>query len=213
MKKFFTFLLIALGCSLHGQDSTEYIDIGPNYDNEPIETFQSGNYHNGGFFGLDFRYGQIEGENAAFGGGKAAYIMNRSLEIGVAGMLFYSEQENILFEDSNLGIGGGYGGLYVAPVIKPLKKVHLSIPIVLGAGAVGYDEDIRGQQGRLIHVDDWDEIFMVQGGLNLVFNVTSFFQAEIGLHYLHTTDIELDMVRNLDITGLTGGFGLRFGRF
>lgn len=214
MKYFIICTLFICSSSLFAQqDSTDYIDIGAGYDDRQIETFQQKKFHNGGYASLDFRYGQIENENALFAGGKVAYIMNRTLEVGLAGMGFITEQKNAAFEGNTLALGGGYGGLHLAAVIQPIKKVHFSIPVLLGAGAIGYDDEISGTQGRPIQVDDWDEIFVAQVGANVVFNVTSFFQAEIGVHYLHTTEIELEHVPGLEINGLNGGFSLRFGRF
>lgn len=209
-------LAILISCiGLHAQgDTTDYIDIGTDYRESPLETFHKGSTHHGWLVGLTAHYGQIESENAAFGGVKLAYIMNHSLEAGFAGVSFYSQLKNDDLDNGEVDIAGGYGGLHLAPVIRPIKKVHIAFPIMLGAGAVGYDEWNRrpGNSGFEFN-DDWDEIFIAQVGANVVFNITKFFQVELGVNYLKTTDIELDKINNLSIDGFTGGFGFRFGRF
>ena len=197
------------------QDTTsDYIDIGSDYQYKEMETFQKGNQRNGGFFAIDAHYGQIEGENAVFPGVKFAYVINSNLEIGFRGTGTFSEIKGAGFTDGKARILGGYGGLHIAPVILPLKKVHVAFPIMLGAGAVGYDdEEFRDPFGPRGTAHDYDEIFLAELGANVVFNVTKNFQIEVGARYLKTTDIELDRIQNLDINGVTAGFGLRFGWF
>jgi hypothetical protein len=196
------------------QDSTsEYIEIGPDYQYEKMETFQKGNQRNGGFFAFDIHYGQIEGENAVFPGVKFAYVINSNLEIGFRGTGIFSEIKGDEFLDGKANIMGGYGGLHISSVLFPFKKVHVAFPIFLGAGAVGYDENIRDRFGPRNFNNDFDEIFLAEIGANIVFNITKNFQIDVGARYMRTTDIELDKIQNLDINGVTAGFGLRFGWF
>lgn len=196
------------------EDSADYIDIGSNKKStKQLETFQQSVDHNGFMFGVDLRYAQIEGENTFVGGGKLAYVLNRSLEIGFAGVGMYSEQKSNAFFKDDWSLYGGYGGLHLAANIMPTKKVHFSIPVLLGAGAIGYDEIVREPNLSRRYIDDFDEIFVAQVGGALVFNITPFMQAELGVHYLHTTDIQLEHAPGLSINGFNGGFGLRFGRF
>lgn len=215
MKTLTTTIFLLLSLFSFAQEDAEggYIDIGPEYGQEP-ETFAKPGYHHGGVFGADVHYTQIEGENAIVTGFKAAYIMNRSIELGAAGYGIYSELDHPTIDGAKMNILGGYGGFHCAPVIMPLKKVHFAVPIMLGAGAIGYDEDFRfNDPGEFNFANDWDEIFVAQVGLNVVFNITNFFQIEAGARYLQTTNIELDLVDDLDISGFSGGFGLRFGWF
>lgn len=206
--------LLFFTCIINAQEeNSDYIDIGGDRKHPEIETFQHGDDHHGWVIGLNINYGQIEKENAIFSGFKAAYIMNRSLELGFSGTAFYSQQNHTEFFDDELNLIGGYGGLHIAPIIIPLKKVHVAFPIMLGAGAIGYDDEISGPQGRLFYENDWDEVFVGQIGATVVFNISRYFQIEVGANYLKTTDIELERVRNLNIDGFTGGFGFRFGRF
>ncbi len=215
MKRFliFCFAVIFVGSIQAQQDSSRYIDIDEGYNPNEMETFRNDKQHHGGVFAFDVHYGQIEKENAIFSQFKAAYIMNRSLEVGLAGVGFYSDLQDGDFFDGDASLIGGYGGLHIAPVIMPLKRVHLAFPILLGAGAVGYDDELWGSPGDLRWDDDWDEIFVAQFGANVVFNITRNFQLELGARYLKTTDIELDRINDLDLDGWTGGFGFRFGWF
>lgn len=216
MKYQFIFLMLLSMVSFMSaqEDSADYIDIGGGKakDEKQLETFQRSVEHNGFMIGLDFRYGQIENENAFVGGAKIAYIMNRKLEIGLAGVSMISEQKPNSFFNDDWNVYAAYGGLHLAANIQPTKKVHFSIPILLGAGAVGYDEHFREPGQNRFH-DDFDEIFVAQVGGAMILNITSFMQAEIGVHYLHTTEIQLQHAPGLDINGVTAGFGLRFGRF
>lgn len=209
-------LLFAFAGSMIAQETNDdYIEIGGEHakKQKELQTFQRSIDHSGFMFGVDLRYAQIEEENTFVAGAKLAYVMNRSLEIGFAGVGMFSEQKPNAFFKDDWNLYAAYGGLHLAANIMPTKKVHFSIPILLGAGAVGYDEIIREPNQLRRYEDDVDEIFVAQVGGALVFNITHFMQAEIGIHYLHTTDIQLEHAPGLDINGVSGGFGLRFGRF
>ena len=194
-------------------DTIDYIDIGPDYRPQELETFQKVRQPNGGFMSFNVNYGQIENENAIYTGGKIAYIMNRVFEIGLAGTGFFSEMDHPQFSNQRIDVFGGYGGLHLAPVLMPVKRVHVAFPILIGAGAVGFEEDYFNSPGYWNYERDWDEIFVGQIGANVVFNVTRFFQVEVGAQYLRTTEIHLDNLPDLSLNGFSGGFGLRFGWF
>lgn len=207
-----TFIFLCLVAS--AQNDSDYIEIGNDRSQSPIETFQKADSHHGWVIAVRAHYGQIEKENALFGGVTLAYIMNHSLEIGLAGNGFYSMQDNNLLPNTDkLDLVGGYGGLHINPIIKPLKKVHIAFPILLGVGSVGYTDTSDRQGPFERNNDEFDEIFVGQIGANLVFNISRAFQVEVGINYLKTTDIELAQQPDLSIDGITGGFGFRFGRF
>lgn len=214
MKNLLSVLFLLITISIFAQtDTIDYIDIGPDYRPQELETFQKVRQPNGGFISVNVNYGLIENENALYSGGKIAYIMNRVFEVGLAGQGFYSEMDHPIFNSERIDIFGGYGGLHMAPVIMPIKRIHFAFPILIGAGAVGYEEDFFNSPGHFSYEREWDEIFVAQVGANVVFNITRFFQIEAGVQYLRTTDINIQELPDLDLNGFSGGFGLRFGWF
>jgi len=216
MKNLFTVLafMIAIATSTQAQEEKPYIEIGDKNSSTDIQTFSDGPFANGVYLGITTHYGNIEKKNSLFAGGKLAYVASRNLEVGVRGNGLFTKQDNIEFMDDNLNFTGGYGGLHVAAVLQPAKRVHLSFPVLIGGGAVGYyEQDLKNPQVGERKVDDWDEIFAGEAGVNAVFNIAKHFQVEAGASYVITSEVELDRVETFDLNGILGGIGLRFGLF
>ena len=212
MKHIFVIALFAF-CSLsltaQVEENSQYIEIGDTKKKKSeIETFTNGRSHHGFALGMVFRYGDIDGKGAFLSSFKASYIMNHYFELGFEGTGIYSRTE--LANGNKVTLTGGYGGLYMNPIIAPLKKVHVAFPTTIGVGAFGYDEyDFPFEPD----FNEWDAIFVAEPGVQLEFNIATFFRIELVGKYRFTSKLQLNDVPIKNLNGFSGGIGFKFGRF
>lgn len=55
--------------------------------------------------------------------------------------------------------------------------------------------------------------FVVEPGLEVEINVTRFFKIGVGASYRFVRESDLTLVSNDDLSGFSGGFSLKFGKF
>ncbi|MEM9646990.1 MAG: hypothetical protein AAF969_00805, partial [Bacteroidota bacterium] len=113
----------------------------------------------------------------------------------------------------NLDFAGGYAGLHVEPILFGKSKLNLSFPVMIGAGAVVYVEDNNRDVDIDFDRNDWDEVFVVEPGVNLLFNLSRFVQLEAGMRYRFSSRIDLEPNRVKNINGFSAGFGIKVGIF
>ncbi|WP_139063714.1 hypothetical protein [Flagellimonas eckloniae] len=182
-------------------------------DDNYIEFNDRSNVVHGVYFGLGTYLGEIDGESTYNGVFKVAYVANRQFEVGFAAVGFYSQQDLRIDTFETLDFAGGYAGLHVEPILFGRSKVNLSFPILVGAGAVVYVED----NNRDIDIDfdrnDWDEVFVVEPGINVLYNISRYVQLEIGARYRFSSKIDLAPNRIKNINGFSAGFGIKVGIF
>ncbi|CAM4381840.1 hypothetical protein [Zobellia nedashkovskayae] len=201
-------LALVLGAtfSSFGQDETD----------EYLEFNDRKNVVHGVYLGLDLGVGEIDGEPSYTGGIKVAYVANQQFEVGFAGTFLYSQQD--LFNNTlsrNEDLIGAYGGLHLEPIFFSKKRVNLSFPLLLGAGAVGYiennfhDEEYEEE----LTEDDVDVVFVAEPGVSALFNISRYLQLEAGLKYRFSSRIELPPTRTTRINGFSAGIGVKVGIF
>jgi hypothetical protein len=162
---------------------------------EQPETLFSGQSSFGGYFGFNFGYSDINGEDAVRGGGRLMFVANHYLGIGFGGQGFVSATTSKPMNNDEVNYTqyanylGGYGGLYLEPVFFSLKPIHVSMPILLGAGGMGYHQWNNG----------WDygfnktlttAFFIIEPGLDVEFNIAKWFRIGLGASYRFTSQVD-----------------------
>jgi hypothetical protein len=100
----------------------------------------------------------------------------------------------------------------------PKFPVHVSFPILIGAGGVAVVRDNND--------DDWDDDFeseasdafmVIEPGVEVELNITHFFKFCIGAHYRYTSDVDIDEgdynIPTDILHGFSGGVSFKFGKF
>lgn len=182
-----------------------------------IQTLMGKDNAFGGYGALSFRYGEIDNRDAFEFGARGAMIIGHMMAIGIGGAGFFTDVKYDQFTQEDLSLAGGYGGFFFEPIILPKYPVHVSFPILIGAGGlsvVSQDDDP--------FEDSWDseasDAFMViEPGIEVELNVTRFFRFAVGAHYRYTTDVDINDT-NYDVPtdilrGFSGGVTFKFGRF
>jgi len=208
-----TLVLLLLGLTTMAQEK-ESTSMRTLFGNSGIRS-------NGGYGAVTTGYTKMDGLDALVIGGRGAWVVNHSVGIGLAGYGFMSEQKLDLELNDNYQLLGGYGGLMFEFIAMPHSPVHLSFPLVIGAGGVTYAEHDHfvGNDFNTL-TEDTQAFFVVEPGVELELNMLRFMRLAFGVSYRYTSDIDLtyngsgQRIMDKDVLqGLTGGITLKFGKF
>ena len=157
---------------------------------------------NGGYGSFSIGWTKIDGKDALLIGGRAAWIANHRFALGLAGAGFFNNISSNRYYDSNYdpnydpnySLAGGYGGILVEPIVAPNYPVHISVPILIGAGGVtATPADWKNYDGYYStnYYYATDAFFVLEPGIDVEFNITKFFRVALGASYRFTSDIYL----------------------
>ena len=200
-------LLVLLGTLFSGFSQDQSQDNSGDY----LEFNDRTNVVHGVYLGLTTHFGEIENKDTYFAGLKVAYVANQQFEVGFAGTVFYSEQEFITEGNINNDLIGGYGGVHLEPILFSKSNVNLSFPLLVGFGAVGYTTD--GFEDFGDEYDNVDAIFVLEPGINVLFNVSRYLQLEAGVKYRLSNKIKLATSPIDRLNGFSAGIGVKVGVF
>ncbi len=182
------------------------------------------NVSHGGYAAINVEYAQIDNKDAVLVGGRGGWIINHRLTIGIAGKGIAS---SVSYLDDTLTepdkekyyLNGGYGGLLVEPIIMPFSPVHISIPVVIGAGGVAYSyKRHENWEDNYWETHDASAFFVVEPGLEINLNLVKFMRISFGGYYRITAGLSLedpnDEKASSDLlNGFSTGISLKFGKF
>lgn len=133
---------------------------------------------------LDFSlgYSKIDKQRAFLYGGKIEFQWGHSIDLGVGGIGFvnFSHYDNTL--KKHIILKGGYGGLYIEPILFSKLPVHFSFPLLLGAG------EIVTQTWDMLS-DQYlnNEVFLIaEPAVELNLNITGHFGIALQASYKFT---------------------------
>lgn len=216
MKPIITLILLATSLLSFAQTYVDTYDP----DDQKVKSLLSNDNDINGFGGSDLKVGEFFGERGLLVGAYGGLLIDRRYLFGLAG---YGIVTNIQFEgtipDANetktLTLHGGYGGIIFGPTIAPSELIHLSIPIVFGAGAFEIvDEDFFSSLlSDTEFVIENSIFFLVEPGLQVEFNISQSFRMGIGATYRYISGTDLINLSDEDVSGFAGILSFRFGRF
>ena len=207
MKKLTLLIFLGLGFLLTSAQETN--------DDNHISTLFSKNRSNGGYGALSFSYTQIDGKDAFLMGARGSWIIDHSFAIGLGGVGFINDVNYHRWVDNQLNnhLAGGYGGIYLEPIIAPRLPVHISIPILLGVGGISYVED-RDYWDDWIYDDTRSDAFLVfEPSVELEFNMTRHLRLAGSVGYRFTSKIEMQNTDPDIMEGTNFGLVMKFGKF
>lgn len=186
-------------------------------NNNEIQTLTGSGRNVGFYFGFSTSYSQIDGYDAFSAGTTLALIANHGLAIGFSGKGFFSEPyERIQGSNTSYNYTGGYGGFLIEPIILPKYPVHVSFPIILGAGGIARsrltDFDYPYDYTE-VYVEDAEAFLIAEPGIEIEFNVARWMRLAVGGSYRITTSLEPSDFNSNPLNGFTGGMSLKFGKF
>ncbi len=198
--------------------------------NEVRTLFGSRDDHsNGGYGAISVGYTNIDNKDALLIGAQGAWVIDHNLAIGIAASGFTCDKKYDYTLSNEYRYAGGYGGILIEPIIAAKSPVHLSVPIIIGAGGVTYYAKDQDNDYYFYHdnsYEDSDAFFLFEPGVEIELNMISFFRIGLGISYRYTSDITLkydDEFYNTPNPTLIGSSGmlrglnykliLKFGKF
>lgn len=184
--------------------------------------FGNNNSH-GGYGALTIGYTTISDESTMVTGVQGAWLIGHSLGLGVAGKGFFAQPKTTINPTHEWSaIFGGYGGLFIEPVLFWNQPIHVSLPIVIGGGLVGYESGMYKYNYYPGNADSYDTYFIFEPGIELEINVTHYFRLALGTTYRLTSDIDVktqyigeqvQVLKNNDLQNFSGFITFKFGKF
>lgn len=190
--------------------------------------FQSDKITNGGYGAILMNYSQIDGKDAFLVGMRGMWIINHGIGIGVGG---YGFANDLQYDNppgtspTDYSLAGGYGGLIIEPIIGAKHPVHVSFPVLIGAGGVAYIRQYWNTYPQYpdeynYYTEDATAYFVLEPGIELEFNMVKFFRIGLGAYYRYTSDVNLSAWNGTDysnvspdLKGFSFGLSLKFGKF
>ena len=214
-----TIVLIALALpSLMAQEAeTEQEQRKPQRDPGQVQTLFDPNSGSGGYGAFTIGYTVIDGRDAILMGGRGEWVIGHGFGLGMGGYGFVNDPVYNSFDQLNYSLAGGYGGLIMEPIIMGWFPVHISIPILIGAGGVAstsYSADLYDPYEHWDgFVEDATAFFVAEGRIDLEFNLVRFFRLAIFGGYRYTSDIIMESTAADALRGWNFGMTFKFGSF
>jgi hypothetical protein len=190
--------------------------------NEVQTLFGGGAKVTGWFIDFGTSYSKLNGQTTylpSFGGG---VLMNEKFKIGLMGKTLschetYLQYDNLF--DEPVYLVGGYGGLFFEASPIDNKLIHISFPLIAGAGGAEYltvntypemeDEDELDYCRRR---QSFSPYWVIEPGANIEVNVTGFMRIYAGYSYRWLLGLDLDNTLHSALNGSNFNFGVRFGK-
>lgn len=193
----------------------------------PLRTLlgTEGSVRSGGWGGPTACYTRMLDQDAMLVGLRGGWIIDHHLTLGIAGHGLVTPVRNAAYDAHLLGLGHdlrhrsrfqmGYGGLLFEPVIAPTSPVHVSLPILIGAGGCGY-QTFTGDHMD-IDPDTWEDdvqaFFVVEPGVELELSLVKLVRIGLGASYRYTSDILLPATERDALNGFNATFAVKVGVF
>ena len=183
-------------------------------DNE-VNALFSGTSELKGFGAMEMKLTRIVGNTGMMIGASGGAIVNKSLIVGMAG---YGIVSNTVVQGSvpgtDLDLYGGYGGLVLGFNVLPREVVHLSVPVILGAGTIYLsDPNFFNYTSDSEYTIEKSTFLVVEPGAYLEFNVTRFFRLGIGASYRYVQGSAFTNLTDEELSDWSANLQLKFGRF
>lgn len=186
-------VVILASSTLFAQDDNEEMKILFPKKENPNQAVS-----NGGYGAFSVGYTNINKQSAMIIGGRAAWIANHHFALGLIGYGFFSSIDNSYnsYEDpSQYFLAGGYGGLLFEPIVAPNSPVHVSFPMLIGAGGATASNWNYNNYNYNYNYNNYyynaDAFFVFEPGVDVEFNIVKFFRVGLGVSYRLTSNINL----------------------
>jgi len=177
----FTLLLMVLSATAQEVTTDPQKKSKKNGDDE-MKTLFGNQRSNGGYGAFWLGYSIIDDRHAMQFGGRGSWIIQHSFALGFGGTGFINEYHYDPALGREVFLTGGYGGLYIEPIIYPNSPVHMAFPILIGAGGVSfvaYDDPNWDNN----YVEDYDTFMIIEPSAELEMNLTRFMRIGLGVTY------------------------------
>lgn len=219
-------LFLGLSMGLQAQDASpetpdmeadRSVEFKSSKQKPEMETLLKNGTSFGGFGAFSVKIADLNGQAGVFTGGQLATVLNHSLNIGLAGYALATDvNANYLdLEGNDYYFELGYGGLLIEPVIRSNKLVHLTVPIIIGAGWAGVSDRRFYQPGFHFDrdIEEEDVFWVIEPSVNLEVNIWKIMRIDFGVGYRYFGDANFTNTTDADMSGVSGNITFKFGWF
>lgn len=186
------------------------------YKSREIKTLLGRNREGGVYGAFTAGYSVIDNKHAVLFGGRFGWLASHYIGIGFGGTGFLNEFH---FEPSlnrEVSLAGGYGGLYIEPILFPRFPVHLSFPVLIGGGGISYVSKEESKNNNLI--EDSESFLMIEPAAEIEMNLTRFCRLAMGVTYRFPTAFDVGLsgtprAHAESIKGVSYTISMKFGKF
>jgi hypothetical protein len=201
-------------------------------EEEEFKTIFGSDYSSGGYGAPELKLGNVNHNMSLLLGGRGGWIIGHRFVLGGAGYglttsntFDYTEKlfdpnGSLIDSTRNLRLDMGYGGVLLEYIALPKKAIHLSFPLIIGAGGASIGSQINQDPNQLDPVEwttyDYVEssaFFIVEPGISLEMNMTRFFRLNLGATYRFVSGTTLERMDSNDLSDLSFSLALKFGAF
>jgi hypothetical protein len=172
-----------------------------------------------GFGGADVKLSTIKDDRTLLLGMHGGFVINRHFLFGLSacGMTTknsFSGTHPGQTTTKQLNIEGGYGGLLFGATLFTKEVIHVTFPIVFGAGYLDVvDPNFLGAFSNQEVTVEQSAFVVVEPAVQLEINITKNLRLAAGASYRYVTASSLQNIVNSDLTGFASSVSVRFGRF
>lgn len=165
----------------------------------------------GGYGAASIGFSSIDGKGALLLGARGMAVVSKSFAIGLGGSFFTNDASIRHWSKNQISndLVGVYAGVCAEPVLLSDLPIHLSVPVLIGAGAValanGNNPNHWDQSQQVVY-------FVFEPAIEAGYNVTRRFQMALTLGYCATSKINIQNVDPHVLNGLKIGLILKFGK-
>ncbi len=201
MKNVFTVLFVLTTSFIFAQ--SDFSSVNQEEKINEFESFSPKISSNGIYVGLGGLFSSYDNKEFVGFQSRIAYVMNHSFEIGLGGEIFTNNNIANIGNENTQQFYGSLGSLHLKGKIMGFKKIHFSVPVSFGGGAVGVDQANNKlfNKGNEFAEENWDPVLFMDAGVNIEFNINRFIGFEVGGKYRRSTKFDL---ADYDLTNLNG---------
>ena len=187
------------------------------YKDKDIRTLLGKDRTGGKYGAISLGYSGIDSRQTLVFGQKMTWLPVRMLGIGMGINEFISEYRHDAISGRDIYITGGFGGMYIEPILLPRMPIHASFPILLGFGGMSqmYSDDAFLISNMF---DELQTFLILEPGAEVELNLTKSMRLAAGITYRFTTPFELSSSESYavdikSLRSLTFKLVFKFGRF
>ncbi len=182
-----------------------------------VQTLFDPHSGSGGYGAFSIGYTRINSRDAIIMGGRGEWVIGHGFGLGMGGYGFVNDPIYNAVDELNYSLAGGYGGLIMEPILFGWFPVHLSFPILVGAGGVAntsYSSDWHDPYEYWDgYVENATAFFVAEAGVELEFNLVRFFRLSLFGTYRYTSNIIMENASSDALRGWNVGMTFKFGSF
>ena len=195
------------------------VTLAASAQDDDVKTLFSKDSEIRGFGAFDMKLTDFHDEKALFLGGYGGVILNKHFMFGGGGYGLTTKNDfEVAGENGTtqkLNLYGGYGGLMLGYIIAPKEVIHISFPVLIGAGGVEVTDDSRPVVDDQRATIERSAFFVVEPTLEIEMNVARFLRIAIGggYRFIQGVDLDVNNISNDDLSSWTAGISFKAGKF